>query len=186
MLGLSGRILVVAEAATGEEALRLYREHRPDVAIIDLRMPGMGGVALIQAIRAEFPEARMVALSSFTGDEDIHRALEAGALAFLFKTVLADDLIAAVDAAHAGKRRLGPEVMRLLEGRPGGPALTTREREVLGHMVGGLDNETLASTLGITVETVKVHIKRILSKLGVSNRSQAVAVALKRGIAHLD
>ena len=186
MLRLSPRIAVVAEAANGAEALRLYREHRPDVAIIDLRMPGLGGVEVIRTIRSERPDAHLVALSSYKGDEDIHRALDAGALAFLFKTVLAEELIATIEAAHLGQKRLSPEVAKRLQARIGGPALTARELEVLQQVVKGLDNEGISAALGITLETVKVHVKRILSKLEVSNRSQAVASALERGIVHLD
>ncbi len=186
MLGLSPRIEVVAEVASGDDAVRAFRQHRPDVAILDLRMPGLGGVEAMQAIRAEFPDARLIALSSFKGDEDVHRALQAGALAFLFKTVLAEDLIATVEAAHAGQRRLTPEVVRLLEQRVGGAELTAREIEVLQQMASGRDNEQISAVLGITIETVKVHVKRILVKLGAANRTQAVATGLSRGILHLE
>jgi two-component system, NarL family, response regulator len=185
MLGLSARMRVVAEAVNGADAVRLYREHRPDVAILDLRMPILGGVEAMLAIRGEFPDARLIALSSFTGDTDVHRALAAGALSFLFKTVLAEDLIATVEAAHAGQQRLTPEVIRLLEQRLGQPELTSRELEVLQQLAGGQQNEEISAVLGITVETVKVHVRRILGKLGVSNRTQAVAIALERGIVRL-
>ena len=186
MLGLSPRMTVVAEAANGEEALTLYRQHRPDVGIIDLRMPVLGGVEVIRALCQEQPDARLIALSNYKGDEDIHRALEAGALAFLIKTVLAEELIATVEAAHLGHKRLGPEVTRRLERRMGGPGLTPRELEVLEQMVRGRGNEEISAALGITVETVKVHVKRVLGKLAVSNRGQAVSTALARGIVHLD
>jgi two-component system, NarL family, response regulator len=186
MLGLSPRIRVVAEGQTGDDAVRLFRTHRPDVAILDLRMPGLGGVEAMQTIRSEFPDARLIALSSYTGDTDVHRALSAGALSFLFKTVLADDLIATVLAAHAGQRRLSPEVVRLLEQREGEPELTDREVEVLQLLARGRQNEEVATALGITVETVKVHVRRILGKLGAINRTQAVATGLERGIVRLE
>jgi two-component system NarL family response regulator len=186
MLSLTPHIQVVAEAGDGPEAVALYREHRPDVAILDLRMPTMDGTAAMKAIRAEFPEARLIALSSHRGDEDIHRAMAAGAGAYVFKTVLAAELAATIDAVAAGHKRLSPEAAALLKERMGAPSPTARELEVLELMVKGADTELISSTLGITVETVKVHVKRIISKLGVSSRAQAVATAIERGIVHID
>jgi DNA-binding NarL/FixJ family response regulator len=185
MLSLSPRLRVVAEAADGNEAVALYRQHRPDVAVLDLRMPGLSGTAVMKAIRSEFPAARLIALSSYKGDEDIHRAVEAGAVAYLFKTVLAAELIATVEAVAAGQKRLA-EVAGVLAETMGRPSLTAREQEVLELMVKGADTGLISSSLGITLETTKVHIKRVLGKLGVSSRAHAVVSAVERGIVHLD
>jgi DNA-binding NarL/FixJ family response regulator len=186
MMSLSPEIQVVAEACDGKEAAALYREHKPDVAILDVRMPGWTGIEAIAAIRAEFPEARLIALSNYEGEEDIYRAIRAGAKAYLFKNVGSSDLISTVTAVHAGQQVLAPDVANRLAERVGAPSLTPRELDVLKEMARGAGNGAIAATLGISQETVKVHVKRILDKLGVDTRTHAISTALQRGIVHLE
>ena len=186
MLSLSPDISVVAEACDGREAVSLFKQHQPDVAILDVRMPGATGIEAIEAIRADFPSARLIALSNYEGDEDIYRAIRAGAKAYLFKNVGGEDLLATIHAVHEGKQWLAPDVANRLAERVGAPSLTPRELEVLKEMARGSANSVIATTLGISHETVKVHVKRILDKLGVDTRSQAISTAVQRGIVHLD
>ena len=186
MLSLSPEMTVVAEACDGKDAVAAYREHKPDVAILDVRMPGWNGIEAIEAIRNEFPAARLIALSNYEGDEDIYRAIRAGAKAYLFKNVAGEDLIATIVAVHDGRPVLAADVAQRLAARVGAPSLTPRELEVLREMARGSGNSTIAIALGISHETVKVHVKRILDKLDVETRTQAISIALQRGIVHLD
>jgi len=175
---------LVAEAADGVQALARFREHQPDVVLMDLRMPGMDGVAAIQAIRAEFPDARILALTTY--DVDIHRALEAGARGYLIKDMLLTDVLSAILAVHRGERVIPLAVAaRLAEFTPR-TDLTEREVEVLRLVARGLSNRDVAGAIGRTDETVKVHLKNIFAKLGVADRTEAVTLALSRGILHLD
>jgi DNA-binding NarL/FixJ family response regulator len=177
---------VVAEASDGQQALALYREHQPDVTLMDLRMNTMNGVETTRAIRAEFPNARIIVLTTFDGDEDIYRALQAGARGYLLKGMDTEELLAAIRTVHSGKSRIpGPVAERLAE-RMNSPALTDRETEVLGLIVGGNSNKEIAAALFISEATVKTHINSLLSKLGVTDRTQAATTALQRGIVHLD
>jgi DNA-binding NarL/FixJ family response regulator len=177
---------VVAEASDGKQALALYREHQPDVTLMDLRMNTMNGVETTRAIRAEFPNARIIVLTTFDGDEDIYRALQAGARGYLLKGMDTEELLAAIRTVHGGKSRIpGPVAERLAE-RMNSPALTDRETEVLGLIVGGNSNKEIAAALFISEATVKTHINSLLSKLGVSDRTQAATTALQRGIVHFD
>jgi len=176
---------VVAEAANGQQAVALYREHRPDVVLMDMRMPVMTGFEASAAIRSEFPQARIVALSTFGGDEDIRRALLAGAQSYLTKDVLHDELIEAIRAVHAGGRYLPPPVAAALAAQLPRPDLSGREREVLHLIVQGLSNKQIAFALNIAEHTVKNHVKSILSKLNVDDRTQAATAAIQRGIIHL-
>jgi two-component system NarL family response regulator len=176
---------VVAEATNGQQAVALYREHRPDVTLMDMRMPIMTGFESVSAIRAEFPNARIVALSTFGGDEDIRRALMAGVQAYLTKDVLHDELIAAIRAVHAGQKYLPPLVAAALAAQLPRPDLSARELDVLRLIVQGLSNKQIAFTLGIAEHTVKNHVKSILSKLAVDDRTQAATAAIQRGIIHL-
>ena len=176
---------VVAEATNGQQAVALYREHRPDVTLMDMRMPIMTGFESVSAIRAEFPHARIVALSTFGGDEDIRRALMAGVQAYLTKDVLHDELIEAIRAVHAGQKYLPPPVAAALAAQLPRPDLSARELDVLRLIVQGLSNKQIAFTLGIAEHTVKNHVKSILSKLGVDDRTQAATAAIQRGIIHL-
>ncbi|HUP03664.1 MAG TPA: response regulator transcription factor [Bryobacteraceae bacterium] len=176
---------VVAEAANGQQALELYRRHLPDVALLDLRMPVMGGTEAAAAIRAEFPQARMIALTTYGGDEDIRRALAAGMQAYLTKDVLHDELLNAIRAVYEGRRYLPPGVAAALAAQMPRPDLSARELQVLELIVRGLANKQIGYTLTIAEHTVKNHVKNILSKLGVQDRTQAATAAIQRGIIHL-
>jgi DNA-binding NarL/FixJ family response regulator len=177
---------VVAEASDGKRALELFREHNPDVTIMDLRLPEMGGVDAIKAIRSQFPAARIIVLTTFDGDEDIYRALQAGARGYLLKDMFGDELMDAIRTVHAGKTRIPPAVAQRLAERMGGPSLTGRELDVLKLIVGGKSNKEIGKELDISEATVKTHINSILSKLSVSDRTQAATTALHRGIIHFD
>jgi two-component system NarL family response regulator len=175
---------VVAEASNGQQALELYREHRPDVALLDIRMPGMSGVEAAAAIRAEFPGARMIALTTYGGDEDIRRALAAGVQAYLTKDVLHDELLNAIRAVAAGQTYL-PAAVAAVAAQSPRPDLSARELQVLELIVQGLANKQIAYALEIAEHTVKNHVKNILSKLGAQDRTQAATAAIQRGIIHL-
>jgi two-component system NarL family response regulator len=176
---------VVAEASNGQQAVELFRKHRPDVTLLDMRMPGMGGVEAATAIRAEFPAARMIALTTYGGDEDIRRALAAGVLAYLTKDVLHDELLKAIRAVNEGHTYLPAVVAAALAAQLPRPDLSAREVQVLELIVRGLANKQIAYTLNIAEHTVKNHVKNILSKLGVQDRTQAATAAIQRGIIHL-
>jgi DNA-binding NarL/FixJ family response regulator len=176
---------IVAEASNGQQAVEMFRAHRPDVALLDLRMPVMGGVAAALAIRAEFPAAHLIALTTYGGDEDIRRALAAGVQAYLTKDVLHDELLKAIRAVHAGQTYLPAAVAASLAAQLPRPDLSAREVQVLELIVRGLANKQIAYTLNIAEHTVKNHVKNILSKLGVQDRTQAATAAIQRGIIHL-
>ena len=176
---------VVAEASNGQQAVELFRQHRPDVTLLDMRMPGMGGVEAATAIRAEFPTARMIALTTYGGDEDIRRALTAGVLAYLTKDVLHDELLKAIRAVNEGHTYLPAAVAASLAAQLPRPDLSAREVQVLELIVRGLANKQIAYKLNIAEHTVKNHVKNILSKLGVQDRTQAATAAIQRGIIHL-
>jgi two-component system NarL family response regulator len=176
---------VVAEGTNGLQAIDLYRLHRPDVTLMDLRMPELGGVEAITAIRKEFPDARLIVLTTYDGDEDIYRSLQAGAQGYLLKDMFFEELEEAIRKVHGGSRRIPAQVAERLAERMGSSDLTGRETEVLEHIVAGHSNKTIASQLNITEATVKSHINNILSKLGVSDRTQAATTALQRGLVHL-
>lgn len=177
---------VVAEAADGVQAVELHRKHRPDITLMDLRLPNKNGVDAITEIRHEFPAARIIVLTTFDGDEDIYRALQAGAKGYLLKGMNADELTEAIRTVHAGKTRIPAVVAERLAERMGGPSLTSRELDVLKRIVAGRSNKEIAGELFISEATVKTHINSILSKLGVNDRTQAATTALQRGIVHLD
>jgi len=176
---------VVAQSGTGEEAVALFAQHKPDVTLMDLRLPGISGVDAIQAIRARWPGAKFVVLTTYEGDEDIHRALEAGARGYIIKGMPYQTLIDALIRVHTGGRFLPAPVTKALESRTPNSDLSSREREVLRHMVDGRSNKQIASLLGITEATVKCHVSTILMRLNVSDRTQAVVTALQRGLVHL-
>jgi DNA-binding NarL/FixJ family response regulator len=177
---------VVAEASDGQQAVALYRQHHPDVTLMDLRMNAMNGVETTRAIRAEFPNARIIVLTTFDGDEDIYRALQAGARGYLLKGMDTEELLAAIRTVHSGKSRIPAPVAERLAERMNTPSLTDRETEVLRLIVGGNSNKEIAAALFISEATVKTHINSLLSKLGVSDRTQAATTALQRGIVHFD
>jgi two-component system NarL family response regulator len=185
MIGTEPDMSLVAEARSGEEAQRLYRQHLPDVTLMDLRMPGLNGVDTIRAIRREFPRSRFIVLTTYDGDEDIYRALEAGAQAYLLKDMLCDEILTAIRAVHAGQRRIPAAVGTRLAERMSGLELSGREQQVLELVAKGKSNKEIATDLDITEATVKGHLTNILSKLGVSDRTQAVIAALRRGLVHL-
>jgi DNA-binding NarL/FixJ family response regulator len=186
VIGTQPDMAVVAEATNGRQAVQSFRQHRPDITLMDLRMPETNGVEAIIEIRKEYPEARFIVLTTYDGDEDIYRALQAGARGYLLKDMLGDALLEAIRAVHAGQRRIPSEVASRLAERMTRTELTSRELEVLGLIVKGRSNKQIAAELGVAEGTVKIHINNILSKLGVSDRTQAATFALHRGIVHLD
>jgi DNA-binding NarL/FixJ family response regulator len=185
IIALEGDMAVCAEGSTGEQAVALFRTERPDVTLMDLRLPGMSGTEATRAIRAEFPEARVVVLSTYAGDEEIHGALEAGAMAYVLKSASREDLILAVRKAAAGEHHIPKDVAARLAERLLHAQLSPREVEVLRLVAVGKRNKEIASHLDITEGTVKIHVSNILSKLGVSDRTEAVTAALQRGIVQL-
>jgi DNA-binding NarL/FixJ family response regulator len=176
---------VVGEASTGREAILGFREHRPDVALMDVRLPDMTGIEAVIAIRNEFLDARFIMLTTSEGDVEIQRALEAGARGYMLKSMPPKELVEAIRQVHAGKKRIPPEIAAHLAEYYSDETLTTREIEVLKQISGGNRNRDIAERLFISEETVKVHIKHIMQKLGASDRTQAIAIALRRGIIHL-
>lgn len=179
-------LTVVAEASDGQEAIQAHRTYKPDITLMDLRLPKIGGADAIVRIRQENPAARIIVLTTFDGDEDIFRALQAGAKGYLLKGMDASELTEAIRTVYAGKSKIPAFVAEKLAGRMGGPALTTRELEVLKRIVAGRSNKEIGTDLHISEATVKTHINSILGKLGVSDRTQAATSALQRGIVHLE
>lgn len=176
---------LVAQAANGTEAIQYYREHRPDVTLMDLRLPDLSGIDAMIAIRAEFPEARVIILTTFEGDVEIQRALEAGARGYLLKNMPPSELAETIRQVHAGKKRIPPEIASHLAEHLSDEALTPREVEVLRQIAGGNRNRDIGDRLFISEETVKVHVKHIMEKLGATDRTQAIAIAARRGIIQL-
>jgi DNA-binding NarL/FixJ family response regulator len=186
VLGEEPDMVMVAEASNGEEAIELYRQHRPDVVLMDLRMPVMSGLTAIRAILRDFPDARIIALTTYEGDEDIHSALSAGARGYLLKDAMRGELLNVIRTVWSGRRAIPDAVAaRLAEYTPR-VELTPRELEVLRLMAKGFSNPEIAAILGRTESTMKVHVSNILEKLGVTDRTEAVTVAIQRGILHLD
>jgi DNA-binding NarL/FixJ family response regulator len=178
-------MVVVAEAANGSQAVELYRKHLPNVTLMDMLMPGMSGIEAIAEIRSQEPGARIIALSTYSGDEDIRRAVSAGARSYLTKDVLHDELIRTIHAVHAGETYLPPRIAAALESGARSAVVSAREMEVLTLIVRGLGNKQIAYELSIAEHTVKNHVKSILEKLNVDDRTQAATAAIKRGIIHL-
>ena len=175
---------IVGEGSNGREALDLFRQLRPDITLMDLRMPEVSGAEAITKIRGEFPAARIIVLTTFDGDEDIYRAVQAGAQGYLLKDMFFEELEAAIRKVHAGARLIPGSVAERLAARMSSSELTGRELEVLRHIVDGKSNKEIGNALNISEATVKSHINNILSKLGVSDRTQAATTALQRGIVH--
>jgi DNA-binding NarL/FixJ family response regulator len=178
-------MLLVAQASTGQEAIRTYREKMPDVTLLDLRLPDMSGIDTMIAIRSEFPDARIVILTTFAGDAEIQRALAAGARAYVLKSMPPKDLMEIIRQVNAGKKRIPSEIAAFLAEHYSDDNLTEREIEVLKQVADGNRNREIAEKLFISEETVKVHVKHIMEKLGASDRTQAVSIAVRRGIIHL-
>ena len=178
-------MVLVSQAANGAEAIQQFREHRPDVTLMDLRLPDRNGIDVMIAIRAEFPEARIIMLTTFEGDVEIQRALQAGARGYLLKNMPPSELAQVIRQVHAGKKRIPPEIAAQLAEHMSDDNLTAREVEVLQQIAGGNRNRDIGDLLHISEETVKVHIKHIMDKLGAKDRTQAIAIAVRRGIIHL-
>ena len=176
---------LVAQATSGRDAVAQFRQHLPDVTLMDLRMPDMSGIDTVIAIRAEFPDARIIMLTTFQGDVEIQRALEAGARGYLLKSMPPKDMVAVIRQVHAGKKRIPSEIAAHLAEHMGEEELTSRELEVLRHIAGGNRNRDIAERLFVAEETIKVHVKHIMDKLGAKDRTEAVAIAVRRGIIHL-
>ena len=185
MLSAEPGFELVAEANCGQQAVRLFREHQPDVTLMDLRLPDESGVEATRQIRGEFPEARIIVLTSYDGDQDIYRALEAGVRGYLLKEMVHTEVLRAIRVVHSGKRFIPAEVSQQLNGFFPELALTPREVEVLSLIARGFGNKEVADVLGTAPGTVKAHVQSILSKLGASDRTHAVTIALRRGIIHL-
>lgn len=177
---------VVGEAASGAEAIELYRTHQPDILLMDLRMPGMSGVEATSAIREQFPDAHIVLLTTYDGDENIYRALQAGARAYLLKDIPRNEFLDGIRSVHSGQYCIPPAVAARLAQRVPCMELSTRELDVLRLIVNGMSNKEIASTLSVTESTIKNHVNSILSKLNVRDRTQAATTALRRGIVTLD
>jgi DNA-binding NarL/FixJ family response regulator len=176
---------LVAEASSGEQAIKLFRQHHPDVILMDLRLPGMSGIDAMIAIRGEFPEARIIILSTFEGDAEVQRALRAGARAYILKTMPPEEMVQTIRHVCAGKVHVPPEVATNLAGHYAEDSLTAREVEVLQHVANGQKNRDIAEKLFISEHTVKAHLKSILEKLGADDRTGAVAIGLRRGFIQL-
>ncbi|HKR11494.1 MAG TPA: response regulator transcription factor [Pyrinomonadaceae bacterium] len=176
---------LVAEASNGAEAITLFKQHMPDVTLLDLRLPDMSGIDILIAIRSEFPEARVIILTTFEGDVEIHRALQAGARGYLLKNMPPSELLDVIRQVHAGKKRIPPAIASHLAEHMSDESLTEREVEVLRQVADGNKNRDIAKKLFISEETVKVHIKHIMEKLGATDRTQAVAIGVRRGIIQL-
>jgi len=178
-------MMMAAEASSGKDAIQRFRDHKPDVTLMDLRLPDMSGIDAMIAILSEFPDARVIILTTFAGDVEIRRALQAGARAYVLKSMPPKELVEVIRQVHGGKKRIPPEIAAHLAEHYGDEALTGREIEVLHQIAGGNRNRDIAEKLFITEETVKVHIKHIMDKLGATDRTQAVAIGVRRGIIQL-
>jgi DNA-binding NarL/FixJ family response regulator len=185
LLGIMSDIEVIGEASNGLEAIEQHRALRPDITLMDLQLPKLSGVDAIQRIRTEDPAARFIVLTTFDGDEDIYRALQAGAKAYLLKGMTVEELTSTIRIVHSGKTRIAAPIAEKLAERMSGQALTSRELDVLERIVAGRSNKEIASDLNISEATVKSHINNLLGKLNVSDRTNAATVAIQRGIVHL-
>jgi two-component system NarL family response regulator len=186
LLNVVDGIEVVGEAADGVEAITQFRKCQPNVTLIDLRMPRLSGVEVIERIRMETPQARFIVLTTYDGDEDIFRALQAGARAYLLKGMTTDDLVSTIRAVHSGRSHIPPAIAQRLAERVGTEELTPREFDVLEQIVRGCSNKEIATALDISEATVKTHINSLLGKLGVTDRTQAATAAIQRGIVTLE
>jgi DNA-binding NarL/FixJ family response regulator len=175
-------LMVVAEAGNGREAIELYRIHRPDITLMDLQMPLMNGTDAIAAIRVDFPNARIIVLSTYSGDAQAVRALNAGASGYLLKSMVRKELVETIRIVHAGRKKIPPEVAIKMAEHHGDDALTEREIEILREVAAGNANKMIADNFSISEQTVKAHMRNILSKLGANDRTHAVTIALQRGI----
>ena len=182
VLGAENDLVLVAEASNGREAIEKFRLHRPDVTLMDIQMPQMNGIEAIQTIRKDFPDARIIVLTTYSGDTQATRAFEAGAFGYLLKNMLRKELVETIRSVHGGKKRIPPEIAVEMAEHHMDDVLTNREIEVLKQVAEGNANKLIAVRLEISEETVKAHMKNILSKLNANDRTHAVTIALKRGI----
>jgi DNA-binding NarL/FixJ family response regulator len=178
-------MLILAEASNGKEALQLFQQHVPDITLMDLRLPGIDGIDAMTAILAQFPDAKIIVLTSFSGDAQVSRALKAGARGYLLKDSLRKELLDAIRTVQAGRKRISPEIAAQLAEHAIDTRLTRREIEVLQLIAAGNPNKLVADKLSVAEDTVKMHVKSILSKLGANDRTHAVTIAVKRGIIEL-
>jgi two-component system NarL family response regulator len=185
IVGLQPDMTVVAQASNGEEAVEQFLQQQPDVTLMDLQLPTMNGLQAIREIRRADPDARIVVLTMYQGDEDIHRAIAAGARGYLLKDTLPDDLIRVIREVHAGERVIPPAVAAALEQRASQPILTDRELQVLELLVTGKRNKEIAAALGISADTASAHIKSIFLKFNVHDRTAALAEGVRRGMIHI-
>jgi len=186
MIATQADMLVVGAAADGAQAIELFRQHQPNLTLMDLRLPGMSGIETIKTLRRESPHSRFIVVTSFHGDQDVYQALQAGASSYVLKEMFGEELFKAIRTVHAGGQYLPPGVMTNQESELASPGLTPREMDVLRLIVAGHSNKQIGDALDVTEGSVKFYVNKILSKLGVSDRTQAVTTALRRGIVHLD
>ena len=185
IVGVQGDMEVVAEASNGDQAVSQFLAHRPDVTLMDLQLPVVNGIEAIRRIRQHDANARIVVLTMYQGDEDIHRAFEAGAMGYLLKDTIPDDLVHVIREVHAGRRVVVPDIQRALDQRASQPTLTLRESQVLELLASGMRNKEIAATLGISTDTTGAHVKSIFAKFGVHDRTAALAEGIRRGIIHI-
>jgi DNA-binding NarL/FixJ family response regulator len=185
LIGSQADMGLIAQASSGVDAIQLYRRHRPDITLMDVRLPGLSGIDATIAICAEFPEARIIILTTFDGDVDVQRALEAGARGYFLKSLSPDELIKAIRDVHAGKRRIQTELAARMVEHMGEERVTAREIQVLENVAAGQHNREIGERLFISEETVKVHLRHIMAKLGARDRTHAVAIANRRGVVRL-
>jgi two-component system NarL family response regulator len=185
-LGLEDDLNVVAEAGSADEAVAQFRKHHPDVVLMDLRLPGANGTAATASLRREWPDARVLMFTTFDGEEDIYRAMQAGARGYLLKSAARGELLSAIRAIAAGERHLPPALAQRLAGRVAAPDVSEREREVLQLIARGKANKEIAAALGISEETVKRHASNLFVKMGVADRAQATSEGIRRGLIQLD
>jgi DNA-binding NarL/FixJ family response regulator len=181
-LSLQPDMEVIGEAESGEQAVAMYREHQPDIVLMDLQMPGMGGIAAIRAIVKDFPEARIIVLTTYEGDVQATRALRAGAAGYLIKSTLRKDVVTTVRQVHEGRKCVCGVTNRAIRAHMADESLSSREVEVLVHVASGFSNKSIANHMGLSIETVKTHMKSILAKVNAKDRTEAVVTALRRGI----
>lgn len=185
-LGLEDDLTVVAEAGSADEAIAQYRQHRPDAVLMDLRLPGTNGIATTAELRREWPDARVLMFTTFDGEEDIYRAMQAGARGYLLKSAAREELLSAIRAVAADERYLPPALAQRLAGRVAAPDVSEREREVLQLIARGKANKEIAAALGISEETVKRHASNLFVKMGVADRAQATSEGIRRGLIQLE
>ena len=186
IVALQPDMVVVAEASNGAEAVELFQKHKPDVTLMDLQLPTMNGHEAIRAIRRLQPDARIVVLTMYFGDEDVYRAIESGVMGYILKDTVPDDLIHVIREVHAGRRSVPPEIEAVLDARAMQPSLTQRELQVLQLLATGKRNKEIASALGISADTTNAHVKSIFQKFNVHDRTAALAEAIRRGIIHIN